>query len=121
MHRSSMDWFVHYAASFVCFRNCVAAIQGSMVQCRALLLHTSRSWQAAKEGLVLVSSSAYLRALCAFMLLQYVCSSLFYFEKSLVVAAAGQDAAHRTAFFGAINSAAALCILVLQLLVTGAR
>lgn len=87
---------------------------------RALVLQVARAWQAAKEGMVLVAASGYLRALCGFMLLQYVCSSLFYFEKSLVVAAAGQDAAHRTAFFGAINSASALCILVLQLLVTGA-
>lgn len=90
-----------------------------MLDWQGLLLQIARSWHAAKEGMGLVASSPYLCALCAFMLLQYVCSSLFYFEKSLVVAAAGQDAAHRTAFFGAINSASALCILMLQLMATG--
>ncbi len=86
---------------------------------RQLVHHVVRSWVAAREGLTLVLASPYLCALCAFMMLQYVNSSLFYFEKTLVVAAAGQDAAHKTAFFAAVNSASALCILVLQLLVTG--
>ncbi|GAB4816937.1 hypothetical protein N2152v2_003983 [Parachlorella kessleri] len=71
------------------------------------------------EGFNLIMRSAYLRHLCLFLVLNYIVSSFFYFEKSLVVATAVQDAASRTAWFAAINSASAFCILGLQLLATG--
>ena len=63
-------------------------------------------------------ASPYLRSLCLFLVLNYVVSSAFFFEKALVAASVG-GAVQRTAWFAAINSASAAAVLVLQLLATG--
>ena len=62
----------------------------------------------------LIAASPYLRHLCAFLTLNYVVSSFFYFERSLVVAAAARDAVGRTRMFAAINSASGAVIAVVQ-------
>lgn len=70
------------------------------------------------EGYATIRASPYLRSLCLFLVLNYVVSSAFFFEKALVAATVG-GAAQRTAWFAAINSASAAAVLVLQLLATG--
>ena len=62
----------------------------------------------------LIVASPYLRHLCAFLTLNYVVSSFFYFERSLVVAAAANDSVGRTRLFAAMNSASGAIIAVLQ-------
>ncbi len=62
----------------------------------------------------LIAASPYLRHLCAFLTLNYVVSSFFYFERSLVVAAAAQDAVGRMRLFAGINSASGAVIAVVQ-------
>ena len=62
----------------------------------------------------LIASSPYMRHLCAFLTLNYVVSSFFYFERSMVVAAAARDAVGRTRLFAAINSASGAVIAVVQ-------
>ena len=62
----------------------------------------------------LIAGSPYLLHICSFLTLNYVTSSFFYFEKSLVVAAAASDAASRTYLFAKINSASGVIIAVVQ-------
>eukprot|EP00887_Chlorella_sp_A99_P000869 scaffold5.g869.t1 len=70
------------------------------------------------EGYRMIIASPYLQHLCAYLILNYIASSFFYFEKSLAVATVA-NAASRTAWFATINSASAFFILALQLLATG--
>jgi ATP/ADP translocase len=66
------------------------------------------------ESFALIARSAYLRHVCGFLVLNYSVSAFFYFEKTLVVAAAAGDAASRTALFASINSASAFFIIFVQ-------
>ncbi|KAI3438810.1 hypothetical protein D9Q98_001227 [Chlorella vulgaris] len=70
------------------------------------------------EGYRLIRASPYLMHVCAYLALNYITSSFFFFEKTIVVAGV-QDAASRTAWFATINSTSAFFILGLQLLATG--
>lgn len=76
-------------------------------------------WEQAVIGFDLTWRSVYLRHICTFLIFHYLSSSGMYFLKSLTAATVTGSAADRMGWFAAINSAAAACILCLQLLATG--
>lgn len=79
-------------------------------------IHTT--WLQTKRGLFLIKSSQYLIYICVYLILNYIISSSFYFQKALV-AHQLHGSANRVAFYANINSASAAIILVLQLFATG--
>lgn len=70
------------------------------------------------RGFELIAASQYLMHLCAYIALNSMTSSMFYFERSMVVAAAAGDAQTRTTILASINSMSALVIALLQMLAT---
>lgn len=78
--------------------------------------HT-RLWESL-EGFRLILRSPYLLHLCAYLVCNASVSAFVYFERTMVVAAASEEAAGRLAMFANINSTSALAILGLQLTAT---
>jgi len=79
-------------------------------------IHTT--WLQTKRGFFLIQTSQYLIYICVYLILNYIISSSFYFQKALV-AHQLHGSANRVAFYANINSASAAIILVLQLFATG--
>ncbi|KAF6253317.1 hypothetical protein COO60DRAFT_1547527 [Scenedesmus sp. NREL 46B-D3] len=66
----------------------------------------------------MILRSRYLLMLCGNLLLTYVVGSLMYFQRALVVSTAVRGPSQRTAFFAALNTWSAACILLMQLFAT---
>ncbi|CAD7703141.1 unnamed protein product [Ostreobium quekettii] len=77
--------------------------------------YVSRLW----EGFALIAASPYLLHLCGYLVLNYSVASLFYFEKSLIVAMSVKDSNSRAAWFATVNMYSGAIIAVIQLTVTG--
>ena len=70
------------------------------------------------EGFRLIAKSSYLCHVCLHFVLHYLVSTLFYFEKTLVVASGGGSASQRVATFATINSMSAGAVALIQLTAT---
>lgn len=71
------------------------------------------------EGLRLIWVSRYLTHLCLYLVLTYCTASLFYFERSLVVARAVEEPNARTAWFATMNMYSSAIVACIQLTSTG--
>ena len=82
---------------------------------------SSGAWQGLSqlfEGFRLIAKSSYLCHVCLHFVLHYLVSTLFYFEKTLVVASSGGSASQRVATFATINSMSAGAVALIQLTAT---
>jgi len=70
-------------------------------------------------GLTRVARSPYLLAICGYMLLFSITSTLLYFLQAEIVAQQFHDRAARTRFFASVDLAVNISTLLVQLLVTG--
>jgi hypothetical protein len=70
------------------------------------------------EGFRLIARSGYLCHMCLHFVLQYIVSTFFYFEKTLVVAGGGGTASQRVATFATLNSMSAGAVALIQLTAT---
>lgn len=71
------------------------------------------------ESFKMIFSSGYLLHLCLFLVLTYCIASLYYFERSLVVAMSLQDSNARTAWFATVNVYSSTIVATIQLTATG--
>ena len=85
---------------------------------------SSGAWQGLTqlfEGFRLIAKSSYLCHVCLHFVLHYLVSTLFYFEKTLVVASGGGSASQRVTTFATINSMSAGAVALIQLTATVQR
>lgn len=71
------------------------------------------------ESFKMILSSSYLLHLCVFLVLTYCTGSLYYFERSLVVARSVGDSNARTAWFATMNVYSSTIVACIQLTASG--
>lgn len=98
---------------------CVQAASEQGSPLRRMAGGVRSGWLRFSDAFRLIAASPYLLHVCAFLVLNYIVSSFFYFEKSLVVASGVAGSAARAELFATINGISALMIALVQVSMTG--